>query len=130
MLVNGRQVAVGVPGTYQALDRTWSNGDTIAFTLPLDFRVTEYTGVEQIAGCHRYAIEYGPILLAVTGTLDANSAVIVAHRPSDVKQWLKPIAGRPLCFAIDGDPAHEYVAYWQINSQPFCVFPVLELHAM
>lgn len=126
LMVNGKQVAVGKPGTYLAIDRTWTDGDTIAFTLPMGFRVTPYTGVDQIAGHHRYAIEYGPILLAVVGPLDANSAVTIPRRAEDVKQWLKPKADRPLCFAIDGDAAHEYMPYWLIGEQTFCVYPVVE----
>ncbi len=124
--VNGQQAAAGEPGSYAVLDRTWANGDTIAFCLPMDFRVTRYTGSEKIAGHERYALEYGPILLAVTGPLDKNLAVTIRQRPEDVKKWLKPKAGRPLCFAIDGDSAHEYMPYWQITDRTFCVYPVIE----
>lgn len=126
LLVNGRQVGVGKPGTYHAIDRTWSDGDTISFTLPMDFRLTSYTGLDQIAGHRRFAIEYGPILLAVAGPLDSDSAVAIVHRPEEVRRWLKPESGRPLHFAIDGDAEHEYLPYWEIDQQTFCVFPVID----
>ncbi|MGC8539293.1 MAG: hypothetical protein ACP5QA_01545, partial [Phycisphaerae bacterium] len=44
---------------------TWSDGDTISFTLPMASRLTLYTGVDQMPGGLRYGLEYGPILLAV-----------------------------------------------------------------
>jgi len=122
--VNGRRIAVGRPGSYCAIDRTWSDGDTLSFTLPMDFRVTEYSGVDQIAGHRRFAIEYGPILLAAAGPLDSRSVVSIAHRPEDLRRWLKPIPGQPLHFAIEGDAEHEYLPYWEIDRQTFCVFPV------
>jgi DUF1680 family protein len=124
--VNGRQTAVGKPGSYVVLDRTWANGDTISFSLPMDFRVTRYTGTEKIAGHERYALEYGPILLAVAGPLDKNLATTILHRPEDVQKWLKPKADRPLCFGIDGDSTHEYMPYWLITDRTFCVYPVIE----
>ena len=126
LLVNGQQAALGQPGTFQAIRRTWADGDTVSFTLPMALKATEYTGFDQIPGHRRYALEYGPILLAATGPLDAHSAVTIAHRPDQAAHWLKPIAGRPLCYAIAGDPAHQYVPYWQITQETFCVFPVME----
>lgn len=63
--VNGNLAATGIPGTYQSLARLWSEGDTITFTLPMDFRLALYTGVDQLAEARRYGLEYGPILLAV-----------------------------------------------------------------
>jgi len=130
LLVNGSQVAIGTPGTYEAIDRNWSDGDTIAFTLPMGLRATEYTGADQIAGHRRYAIEYGPILMAAAGPLDAQSAVSISHEPQEPGRWLKPIAGRPLCFAIDGDSTHEYVPYWKITDETFCVFPVIGIPSL
>ena len=125
LLVNGRQAAVGRPGTYRAIDRDWADGDTISFTLPVDFRLTPYTGADQIAGRRRYAVEYGPILLAAVGPLDGSSAVTILRRPENIKQWLKPKAGRPLCFAIEGDAAHEYRPYWSIAEQSFCIYAAI-----
>ena len=67
--VDGQTVAVGKAGTYQAIERIWTDGDTISFKLPVDFRITRYTGFDQIAGHERYAIEYGPLLMAAVGPL-------------------------------------------------------------
>jgi hypothetical protein len=123
--VNGQQVAIGKPATYAVLDRTWSDGDTVEFTLPMQFRVTRYTGVDQLAGRHRYGIEYGPILMAVTGPLDKDFCVSIPRNPEDIATWLKPKDGRPLCFAIQGDDQHELMPYWQLENQKFCAFPVI-----
>ncbi|HUX09302.1 MAG TPA: beta-L-arabinofuranosidase domain-containing protein, partial [Terriglobia bacterium] len=41
--VNGRHAATGRPGSYVAIDRTWSSGDTVAFQLPAELRVKRYT---------------------------------------------------------------------------------------
>ncbi len=126
LLVNGREIGVGKPGSYHAIDRTWEDGDIVSFTLPMDFHVTKYRGLDQIAGHSRFAIEYGPILLAAAGPLDANSAVSIAHRPGDVRSWLKPESGKSLHFTIEGDTQHEYLPYWEIDQQTFCVFPVID----
>ncbi len=70
VIINGQQVAVGKPGNYVVLDRRWKDGDSIAFTLPVDFRVIAYTGADQIPGHKRYSIFYGPIEMAVVGQLE------------------------------------------------------------
>jgi uncharacterized protein len=123
--VNGSTVGFGRPGTYHPIERDWAHGDTISFTLPMDFRVTPYVGSDQIAGHRRFAIEYGPVLLAAVGPLDVHSALSIAHRPEDVRNWLKPQPGRPLHFAIDGHAEHEFLPYWEIGEQTFCVTPVM-----
>lgn len=70
--INGDPKAVGRPGTYQSLDRKWSDGDTITFTLPMAPRLSLYTGIDQLPGGLRYGLEYGPILLAVVSAGVAN----------------------------------------------------------
>jgi len=52
------------PGTYVTLDRVWKSGDTVTFSLPMDFHLTRYVGMEPSFGQERFALEYGPILLA------------------------------------------------------------------
>jgi uncharacterized protein len=74
-------------------------------------------------------MEYGPILMAVVGPLDKDLHVTIPHDLKDTAKWLKPKADRPLCFAIEGDTEHEYMPYWQINNQKFCVYPVIGSNA-
>ena len=152
--LNGNLTAAGKPGTYQSLDRTWSDGDTINFTLPMDFRLSLYTGMDQADGDLRYALEYGPILMAVVaanegdnGHSDSDKAAISARdipystqvqldavvsdtrlpvTADDLTRRLKAIEKQPLHFAIEGDPHHKYMPYWQINEELFTCFPVLK----
>jgi DUF1680 family protein len=129
VLVNGSAAGSGKPGSFVTLDRMWKNGDTIAFTLPMDFRLTHYTGIEKVAGKEQYAIEYGPILLALVGkeagVIDEKGNTTLPASPADIARRLKPKAGAPLHFSIDGAPRHEYIPYWQLSDQLFTCYPVL-----
>ena len=128
--VNGTLATTGKPGTYVTLDRTWSKGDTIAFRLPVDFKLTRYTGVDKIAGHERYALEYGPVLLAIVGSADARLVVRNGQRPEDLVKRLKPKTDQPLHFTIEGDTAHEYIPYWEVPyKQSFTCYPIVDLAA-
>jgi DUF1680 family protein len=126
--VNGRPAVLGQAGTYAVLNRTWSDGDTITFTLPMDFRVTRYTGADQIAGHERYALEYGPILLAAVGPLGKEIPVEIAQDPARPRDWLRPKMDQPLHFAIEGDSEHFFQPYWQVAEETFTCFPVFGSH--
>ncbi|MGC8625404.1 MAG: hypothetical protein ACP5VQ_09085, partial [Phycisphaerae bacterium] len=73
IFINGKIAAIGKPGTYQSLNRAWSDGDTITFTLPMAPRLSLYTGMDQLPNGLRYALEYGPILLAVVAAKVADT---------------------------------------------------------
>ena len=123
--VNGKIAAAGKPGSYVALDRTWKSGDSVAFTLPMGFRLTRYTGMDKIAGSERYALEYGPILLAVANSDEARLRFSGAAIESFTKQ-LKAVPGQPLCFTVDGNPDHRYMPYFAIKEETFTCYPVIE----
>ena len=122
--INGVLAATGKPGGYVALDRTWKSGDTVSFTLPAGFRLTRYTGMDQIEGRERYALEYGPILLAVVGTDDVQLRRSGSSAQGFTSQ-LNAISGQPLHFAIDGNPDHIYMPYYAIKEETFTCFPVI-----
>jgi len=122
--INGVLAATGKPGGYVALDRTWKSGDTVSFTLPAGFRLTRYAGVDQIEGRERYALEYGPILLAVVGTDDVQLRRSGSSAQGFTSQ-LNAISGQPLHFAIDGNPDHIYMPYYAIKEETFTCFPVI-----
>ncbi|MBZ5584317.1 MAG: glycoside hydrolase family 127 protein [Acidobacteriia bacterium] len=122
--VNGAVAAAGKPGSYARLDREWRDGDTIAFSLPMEFRVTRYTGQDRIAGRPQYAIEYGPILMALVGDVDPEGAARVPYPPGELITRLRP-AGEPLHFSIEGDPARAYRPYWQVADQVFTCYPAM-----
>jgi hypothetical protein len=127
--VNGAPAGSGKPGSFVTLDRTWKDGDAIAFTLPMDFRLTHYTGIEKVAGREQYAIEYGPILLALVGNeagvIDEKGDATLPASPADIVKRMQPKPGAPLHFSVEGAPRHEYIPYWQLSDQLFTCYPVL-----
>jgi DUF1680 family protein len=123
--VNGKAAATGIPGSYVSLSRAWKSGDVISFMLPMEFRYTRYTGVQAIAGHERYALEYGPILMAVTGPMSGNAGVEFTQTPPELIKSLTPVSGQPLSFAIPGDSSHRYMPYWLIKNETFTCFPVM-----
>ena len=126
--VNGEQVASGAPGSYRALERTWADGDTVAFTLPMGLKAVQYQGLDQLPGnVDRYALLYGPILLALQGGLEGPLGVPhLKVTPEDLPDLLTPVAGNPLEYDVAGLPDHRYVHYWKIDEETFTCFPAVQ----
>ncbi len=131
--VNGTPVATGKPGSYVTLERLWKDGDTVQFSLPMGFTLTHYAGIERVPGQEQYALEYGPILLAVVGPMETTSGNFATSRLElaiDARHLIKKLApknGEPLHFTIAGYPEHEYMPYWKITpKQSFTCFPILK----
>jgi hypothetical protein len=153
--VNGQEAAVGKPGTYAVLDRTWRAGDMVTFTLPIGFRAVRYEGADRTAGHARYAILYGPVLMAAVATLndknkvelpdfvfldskrkvDENSVkqlkkwtylVRIAHDPAVPRDWLTPKAGQPLTFSVAGQAEPYLEPYWRVDNESYTCYPVIE----
>ena len=127
--VNGKLAARGRPATYVALDRTWSEGDTISFVLPLGLSLARYEGVDQIPDHERYAVSFGPILLAAVGAADVRLRLEKGRQPGQLLQQVKPKAGQPLRFTADLNPGIEFMPYWQVDQQPFSCLPAVALRA-
>lgn len=123
VMVNGRKAGNGKPGTYIAIDRKWENGDVISFTLPMDFRVTKYTGLEKGFEDNHYAIEYGPVLMAMVSVKEKKSDIGVKATAKSIKKMLKPVPGKPLHFSIAGNTEFEYRPYFEVQDEPFSCFP-------
>ena len=83
--INDTLAATGKPGVYQSLDRVWSDGDTVTFSLPMSPRLSLYTGIDQMPGGLRYGLEYGPILLAVVAA-DVADHVGTPPAPATAKE--------------------------------------------
>jgi hypothetical protein len=137
IMVNGKLTAVGKPGSYVVLDRTWGDGDQVEFTLPMDFRVTVYEGADQIPGHKRSSIMYGPIVMAALGPMSAVTPYNLPHNfkspykprqgpnityllriqgdPKNPSEWLTPLADQPLNFSIVGQGEHFLKPYWQVG---------------
>jgi len=123
IMVNGSEVGSGKPGTYVVIDRKWGIGDVISFTLPMDFKVTKYTGLEKGYEENHYAVEYGPILMAMVGVKAKKFDIGVKATPERINKLLKPVPGKPLHFSIDGSTEFEYWPYFEVQEEPFSCFP-------
>jgi hypothetical protein len=120
--INGEKSATGQAGTYVELSRKWKDGDRIDFTLPIDYKVTHYEGADTIPGFDRCALEYGPILMAYTGSSDSD--ISDKSYSFDLKQ-LTPDPENPLHFNIQGDSKHVFVPYWQLDyDQNYYIYPI------
>ena len=123
IIVNGKRVGYGDPGTYFTIDREWKNADIVSFTLPIDFKVTQYTGMEEGFEENHYALEYGPILMAMVGVKAKKYDIRVKTNAETIKQMLKPVDGKPLHFTVEGSTEFEYWPYFEVQEEPFSCFP-------
>jgi len=123
--VNQESTVSGKPGSYVTLDRTWSAGDKVGFTLPMQLTLTRYTGLDKIEGHERFALEYGPVLLALLGS-DSAALKVKSQHHEDILKQIRQDPDRPLHFTIDGHPEFTYLPYWQMGTDPFTCFPVID----
>ena len=123
--VNGRAAATGRPGSYVLLDRAWTEGDTASFTLPAALNVERYTGVDQVPNHERYAVSFGPILLAAVGAAEIRLRVENVRRPEDLLKYLRAQPGRPLHYLVENNLGVEFMPYWEVDKQPFNCFPAV-----
>ena len=129
--VNGSPAATSVPGKIVSLNRQWSDGDTITFTLPVELKARKYTGQEptfQDADRNTHAIEYGPFLLALTGpTLTDNGFASMNFPISKLKEKLKPVAGNPAHFTVDGmEDTLLFKPYHEVQGEKMTCFQFYE----
>jgi len=139
--VNGKPVSAGIPGSYCHLEREWQAGDQVAFTLPMGFRMSRYEGYDQIAGYSRYYLEFGPLLMALTGKPNLEGTIRILNDPAQPAAWLRPVAAKPLHFQITtdkgywrlredeawGEKSFEFMPYYDIpQEQEFTAFPVVQ----
>jgi DUF1680 family protein len=123
--LNGELAATGKPGSYLALNRIWADGDTVTFTLPAALRLERYTGIDQIPDHERYAVSFGPILLAAVGAPEIRLRLDPLEQPQDLLQRLHAIPGRPLHYEVEKNPGVEFMPYWQVDNEPFNCFPAV-----
>ena len=125
VLVNFKSAGSGKPGTYLTLDRPWADGDRISFRVPAYVRITRYKGADTIPGRTRYAIEYGPILLAALGEDTADLVIDKGSKPESLGTFLDPVMGLPLHFTLRGNPNRKLMPYYQISSEKFSCYPTI-----
>jgi len=130
ILINGQESARGLPGTYIGFDRHWVQNDVISFTLPIVYRLSLYTGVDQVKGYEgkRYALLVGPIVLACVGPMDTgekNSTVVLPMGPTDPSEWLITNVSHPLHFNIKGSNRFEFKPMWDVlDGERFTTYPI------
>jgi DUF1680 family protein len=125
--VNGKKVISGKPGTYVTLSRLWKNNDEISFTVPMNFRLTKYNGAEKEPGYDRYALEYGPLLMAYVNLKDQNENIVLPVDSEKLVKNLKPVAGKALHFSINGSNDFEYMPYFEVQEEKFSCYPLAKL---
>ena len=123
--INGKRVATGKPGSYVTLDRVWKSGDAITFSPPMDFHLTRYVGMDPGFGQERYALEYGPILMALVGPVGGGRNERLNFASEDLVKNLSPIPDQPLHYAVAGHADHRYAPYWQVQDEAFTCYPVI-----
>ena len=109
----------GQPGTYLTVPAC-AAGTVIEFELPFGWKSTLYTGVEEIIGKERWAVEYGPLLLVAAG----RDGVPVKMDPQNPKAFLDPISKNR--FRLNTSTCQEYLVYMDIDDEPFFAYPVVE----
>jgi hypothetical protein len=132
IFVNGKLQATGKSGQYVELDRTWNNNDEIQFQLPMELRLTKYTGFER-GFENAYAIEYGPLMLAVITDYARSGKGIIRFKftAEEFLQKLKPVKDKPLHFSVD-DPESadvQIIPYYEVKGEllyKFTCFPNLK----
>jgi len=117
--VNGKVIGIGKPGSYFSLDRRWSDGDVVDFTLPATLRVRRYVGEDQTTADQRYSVEYGPILLAAVGS----SKVDLNVNPEHLVDHLESVTDAPLHFSVRGSDGQMFMPYWVISQEEFTCYP-------
>jgi len=123
IMVNGKKTGSAKPGNYCVLDRQWKKGDVISFILPMDFRITKYTGNQKGFEENHYGIEYGPVLLAMVNIKTNSTDIGVKATPENFKKLLKPVQGKSLHFSIEGNPEFEIWPYFEVQEEAFSCFP-------
>jgi len=140
VFVNGTAAGSGKRGTYLALEREWRAGDTVSFTLPLGLRQTRYSGVSAKPGKERYALEYGPLLLACSDGAKVPAVIALG----DAKTLVEKVTPRPdekFIFRVTGSAGDAtgnadsketagataiFKPYFLVGNERFTTFPIVE----
>ena len=132
IFVNGEKIGTGKAGTYFEIDRDFAGGDKITFTLHPEARLIPYTGETQVEGAERYALVYGPILLAAQGELNFthkidNDNVRTIHLGIDAETLAGELKQEDkLRFTADVLSGTVFVPYMSIQNESFSAFPLFE----
>lgn len=116
-------VADGKSSYYETYENVQA-GDVVEKDFPFSYRITRYTGGEEMKYLERYAVEYGPLLYAVMG---APNPLTITMDPGHPEEWLQPLPGEKRRLSLKGDTSHFYMAYLDIHDEPFDVYPAVQI---
>jgi DUF1680 family protein len=135
--VDGNRIVTGQEESYLAIEGNWSGSHSIDFSLPFGWKLTKYRGAEEHydnrteppLACDRWAYEYGPLLMAISGTpegreYDCNKDIryFLDLDPKEYASWMEK-TGEPLHFNVKGYP-FKVVPYFELGSdEPFSCYP-------
>ena len=145
--VNGVMFKSGSPGNYIEIKREWCSGDCVQFKLQAGLRAIQYTGFEQADRMDRWAILYGPVLLALVcdiekketratmgtapiypsvarGELPDVSIPVIRYSPNELITRLKQ-GEKPLEFILEDDNKIKFIPYYAVRDETFTCFPAV-----
>ncbi len=118
IFINDVAIMSGICGTYATLQRVWTAGDRITVTFTPEIRTVCYTGIEQPEdGQKRYALFYGPYLMALTDVPEGSIPRL------DIRvSALKPEKREDGVLTVNENA--KFVPYWMIEDETtFNCFP-------
>ena len=133
--MNGQQAATGKAGSYVTIDRLWKDADSVSFVLPRKLRTIRYEGMTVINGYERYALMYGPVLMAVSGQSQTVPAEKVAWNEKAGKDARADWNCTHWIGQLDDDGnfvagALSVMPYYQVPfGQEFTCFPLVKQHS-
>ena len=137
--LDGAPAAEGNPGSYVTVSGSWEGTHTVSFELEFALRKFKYTGAEQVYDRNaeppqryeRYALTYGPLLMAVKGKGNdrefapggMDEQFYMGILPEEYLPRLRKAANEPV-FEVEGTE-YEVVPYFGIdNDTRFSCYPL------
>jgi len=128
--LNGERLAFeGKPGSYVAIDRTWSDGDTLRLIMPFTLRTEGFRDNPR-----KVALMFGPLVLAAetpAGRTDTYILGEVEKIPSALAKvaepgqpWALTFAGSKDVFRVGGEEPRDLIfrPYYRIHDKPQAVY--------
>lgn len=116
--VNDKLIAKDNRNEYAEINRIWTAGDVIEITYSLEKEFVRYTGSEQLEDHERYALFYGPYLMALKGEFEEEVPIL------DVDLNTLDITENEDTFEIFINEKQKFVPYIKVrDDQKFCCFP-------
>lgn len=121
---DGNLIASGLPGSYLTIGGNFENERIFTFKLSARLEKHDYHGWDQVEGKKRFAVMYGPVLMAFRGNFDEKTVPAVAVDTNDKYLGFKKTS--ELHFTVPSEIPLEAVPYFEIQRETFTCFPVTE----